>query len=69
MNDWKIGDRVIVRLPDNHGDYGVRGRAKDFPGTVVGVNNHDHPGVSVHLDQRVNGVRDCYATHGELRRA
>jgi hypothetical protein len=25
------------------------------------------PGVRVDLDREVNGVRDCYATHGELR--
>ena len=61
---WKPGDRVIVRLPRKTtpvGDIDVHGtvRAVDLPGLP--------PGVKVDLDEAVNGVRDCYATHSELR--
>jgi len=61
---WKPGDRVIVRLPHRSTpvcDIDVCGtvRAVDLPGLP--------PGVKVDLDEQVNGVRDCYATHRELR--
>ena len=61
---WKPGDRVIVRLPRKStpvGDVDVHGTARevDPPGLP--------PGVRVDLDEEVNGVRDCYATHSELR--
>jgi len=68
--NWKPGDRVIVCLPDrraprrrgqHHGWSDVHGtvRVTDLPGRP--------PGVVVDLDREVNGVRDCYATHAELR--
>jgi hypothetical protein len=64
---WAPGDRVEVHLP-----YTAPGRIRHqwrwFPGTVRGVNTAPHPGVHVDLDQLVNGVTYCYATHGELRR-
>jgi hypothetical protein len=58
---WKPGDRVIVSLPDKSTSYG---RAVDIHGTVRAV---DDGGVLVDLDREINGVRGCYATHGELR--
>lgn len=62
---WQPGDRVIVRLPDRSAPYG---RRVDVHGTVRAVDEPDlPPGVRVDLDREVNGVRDCYATHGELR--
>lgn len=68
---WKPGDRVIVRLPDKRRQPGTRGgwsRDVDVHGTVREVDLPGrHPGVVVDLDREINGVRDCYATHGELR--
>lgn len=65
MADWKPGDRVIVRLPDRSA---YRKRDVDVHGTVREVDPPgSRPGVRVDLDREVNGVRDCYATHGELR--
>ena len=62
---WKPGDRVIVRLPDKSAPYG---RRVNVHGTVLEVDEPDLPrGVRVHLDREVNGLHDCYATHGELR--
>lgn len=60
---WHPGDRVIVRLPDEQ----LR-RHVDVHGTVRVVDSPGHrPGVVVDLDEEVNGVPDCYATHGELQ--
>ena len=70
---WKPGDRVIVRLPDKRRQprSGVRGgwsRDVDVHGTVRAVDLPGcPPGVKVDLDREINGVRDCYATHSELR--
>ena len=65
---WKPGDRVIVRLPDGRTPRGVSKREADVHGTVREVDLPGQPpGVKVDLDREVNGVRDCYATHGELR--
>jgi hypothetical protein len=62
---WQPGDRVIVRLPDKSAPYG---RDVDVHGTVREVDPPGlRPGVKVDLDREVNGVGDCYATHGELR--
>ena len=61
---WQPGDRVIVRLPDKSLPYG---RDADIHGTVREVDTGSRPGVRVDLDREVNGVRDCYATHRELR--
>ena len=63
---WKPGDRVTVRLPDRSLPRGQGGsiRQADIHGTVRAV---DDGGVCVDLDREVNGVRDCYATHRELR--
>lgn len=70
---WKPGDRVLVRLPDKRRQSGIRGgrsRDIDVHGTVREVDLPDQPpGVKVDLDEEVNGVRDCYATHAELRQA
>ena len=38
-----------------------------FGGTVREVDTGSSPGVRVDLDREVRGVRDCYATHRELR--
>jgi hypothetical protein len=66
---WKPGDRVIVRLPDRNLRQGGSGfREVSVRGTVREVDTPGHrPGVKVDLDREINGVRDCYATHGELR--
>jgi hypothetical protein len=66
---WKPGDRVIVRLPDRRLRRGGSGfREVDVHGTVREVDPPGlRPGVRVDLDREINGVRDCYATHGELR--
>ena len=68
---WQPGDRVIVRLPDKQRGSGIRGgvsRDVDVHGTVREVDlPAQPPGVKVDLDREINGVRDCYATHGELR--
>ena len=66
---WKPGDRVIVRLPDRMLRQGGAGfRVVDVRGTVREVDSPGlHPGVRVDLDREINGVRDCYATHRELR--
>lgn len=64
MADWKPGDRVIVRLPDRSA---YMKRDVDVHGTVRAVDDGSRPGVRVDLDREVNGVRDCYATHSELR--
>jgi hypothetical protein len=70
---WKPGDRVIVRLPDKVRLSGMRGgwsRDVDVHGTVRAVDLPGQPpGVKVDLDREINGVRDCYATYGELRAA
>ncbi len=64
---WEPGDRVLVELPDANG--AQRGRWRSFAGTVREVNPPGlRPGVRIDLDVPVNGVRDCYATHAELRR-
>jgi hypothetical protein len=69
--NWQPGDRVIVRLPDKQRGSGIRGgvsRDVDVHGTVREVDLPGQPrGVKVDLDREVNGVRDCYATRGELR--
>lgn len=75
---WKPGDRVIVRLPDQIDRLPGgsllrkrRGTARDVDvhGTVRAVDLPGQPpGVKVDLDREINGVRDCYATHAELRR-
>jgi hypothetical protein len=63
---WKPGDRVIVHLSKDR--YGSGKRWAWFTGTVREVDPPGlRPGVRVDLDQEVNGVRDCYATHRELR--
>lgn len=65
---WQPGDRVIVRLPDGFIPGGYRKREIDTHGTVRAVDEDGMPrGVRVDLDREVNGVRDCYATHSELR--
>ncbi len=67
---WKPGDRVIVRLPDKNlrGKWGGGFREVDVHGTVREVDLPGQPpGVKVDLDREINGVRDCYATHRELR--
>ena len=68
---WQPGDRVIVRLPDKRRQSGIRGgwsRDVDVHGTVRAVDLPGRPpGVKVDLDREINGVRDCYATHRELR--
>jgi hypothetical protein len=66
---WKPGDRVIVRLPDKSPPaVGTGSRQVDVHGTVREVDLPGlTPGVKVDLDREINGVRDCYATHGELR--
>jgi hypothetical protein len=65
---WKPGDRVIVRLPDGPTPRGCRKREADVHGTVREVDLPGQPpGVLVDLDREINGVRDCYATHRELR--
>jgi hypothetical protein len=66
---WKPGDRVIVRLPDRNLRQGGKGfRQVDVHGTVRAVDLPGQPpGVKVDLDREINGVRDCYATHRELR--
>ena len=74
---WKPGDRVIVRLPDQIErlpDGSLlrrrRGTARevDVHGTVRATDLPGQPpGVKVDLDREINGVRDCYATHRELR--
>lgn len=68
MATWKPRDRVRVQLPDKDGHYGYRGRMEWFPGTVREVDPLDsRPGVTVDLDFPVSGVRDCFATHTELK--
>jgi hypothetical protein len=67
LEPWKPGDRVIVRLPDKSVTYGPRDI--DVPGTVREIDLPGlPPGVAVDLDFEINGARDCYATHRELRR-
>ena len=62
---WQPGDRVIVRLPHKSS---TPVRYIDVHGTVREVDPPSlPPGVRVDLDEEVNGVRDCYATHSELR--
>ena len=65
---WQPGDRVEVRLPVREG---VKGRPNSwawFSGTVRETDPPGlPPGVRVDLDRPVNGARDCYATHAELR--
>jgi hypothetical protein len=64
---WRPGDRVIARLPAGQAT-GYGRRHADVHGTVRAVDEPGlPPGVRVDLDDEVNGVRDCYATHGELR--
>ena len=68
--NWVPGDRVEVYLPDwgfprrgsgfTHRWIGGTVRAVDLPGLP--------PGAKLDLDHEVNGVRDCYASHAELRR-
>ena len=60
---------MIVRLPDRALRVGSSGRRSvDVRGTVREVDPPGlRPGVRVDLDREINGVRDCYATHGELR--
>lgn len=67
---WQPGDRVIVRLPDKRRGSGIRGGSRDVDvhGTVREIDLPGQPpGVKVDLDREINGVRDCYATHRELR--
>lgn len=60
---WKPGDRVEVFLPVK----GRNGRFR-FGGTVREVDPPGlPPGVRVDLDETVNGVQNCFATHAELR--
>ena len=67
MSRWQPGDRVEVNLPDKsrigrgrvHVWVGGTVREVDPPGL--------RPGVRVDLDREVNGARDCFATHAELR--
>jgi len=66
MTVWKPGDRVIVRLPSktpvrHGGPYHM-----DVHGTVRDIDSGSRSGVLVDLDEIVNGLQDCYATHGEL---
>jgi hypothetical protein len=64
---WKPGDRVEVCLPVKIVKYS---RGQWISGTVREVNPAGlRPGVRVDLDHEVNGVRNCYATHSELRPA
>jgi hypothetical protein len=74
---WQPGDRVIVRLPDRSLAR-LRGgavREADVHGTVRTVDGGVDAladasvgsGVHVDLDREVNGRRNCYATHRELR--
>lgn len=68
---WAPGDRVVVMLPDRSARRGRGGHVPEIPvtGTVREVDPPGQPrGVLVDLDREVNGVRDCYASHGELRR-
>lgn len=67
--DWQPGDRVLVRLPAR-GGLGAKpwARWSWFAGTVREVDTGSRPGVRVDLDQMVNGLSDCYATHAELQR-
>jgi len=67
MAEWKPGDRVEVRLPDKNGLRGRIGSHNWFAGTVRDIDTGNRPGVRVDLDVTVNGLGDCYATHGELR--
>lgn len=70
LKSWKPGDRVIVNLPDKslRRLRGAGFREVDVHGTVREVDLPGQPpGVKVDLDREINGVRDCYATHGELR--
>ena len=61
---WKTGDRVRVFLPDQRAPYK---RERWFSGTVREVDPPKlPPGVRVDLDEPVNGVQDCFATHAEL---
>jgi hypothetical protein len=69
-HSWQPGDRVIVNLPDKSlsGKWGGGFREVDVHGTVREVDlTGQPPGVKVDLDREINGVRDCYATHAELR--
>ena len=66
--DWKPGDRVELKLPNKHHVGRRVGVYEWFSGTVREVDTPGLPrGVRVDLDREVNGVRDCYATHAELR--
>jgi hypothetical protein len=70
-HQWQPGDRVIVRLPDKSARRGRGGSISkvDVHGTVRAVDDDGgRRGVHVDLDREINGVRDCYATHAELRR-
>jgi hypothetical protein len=65
--DWQPGDRVKVLLPAGPGNRGGPSRGW-VSGTVREVDPPGlRPGVRVDLDYSVRGVRDCYATHSELR--
>jgi hypothetical protein len=68
---WAPGDRVVVMLPDRDGRRLRGGAAPVVPvaGTVREADPPGQPrGVLVDLDRTVNGVQDCFASHGELRR-
>jgi hypothetical protein len=70
--DWQPGDRVKLMLPDKYARRGRGGAAPvvSFSGTVREVDPPGlRPGVVVDLDRPVNGVRQCFATHEELRTA
>lgn len=65
MPRWHLADHVQVYLP-NH-------RTRHWQwchGVVIAINVPGlHRGVRVRLDEAVNGVDTCYATHDELRAA
>jgi len=68
MSGWQPGDRVEVNLPDKSRIGRRVGVCTWFSGTVREVDPPGLPrGVRVDLDETVNGLRDCYATHAELR--
>ncbi len=61
---WQAGDRVLIG-PSGAGT--PRHPNRWIAGTVRQVDVCKRPGLVVDLDERVNGVRDCYATHSKLR--
>jgi hypothetical protein len=64
---WQPGDQVRIWLPDRTRPRGSGFRSAWFTGTVREVDPPGlPPGVRVDLDEPVNGVQDCYATHTEL---